>query len=60
MNTVGTVEGDKTVTHRVNVTAMLNQEIGDNDEIVITVNGRPIKRMNRWQAERMGIIPPRY
>lgn len=28
----------------------------DADEFIIAVNGRIVKRMNRWQAERLGLV----
>lgn len=49
--------GQKTV-HTINVTTPIvsNNEVRNEDEIHLIVNGQVIKRMSKWQAERMGIV----
>lgn len=40
----------------VTVDPLRNEDIEDTDEILVTLNGRPLKRFKRWQAGRAGLI----
>lgn len=52
----GTVTTREVKTHFIDVTVNPFEAIGADDEIVIAVNGRTVKRMDIYQANRMGLL----
>ena len=54
----GAVRGREVRQYVIDITASaLDSEVGgDVDEIIVRVNGRPWRRLNRGQAERYGLI----
>jgi hypothetical protein len=52
----GTVRETRTIVFDVDVTPVTPSGISQDDEFVIKVNGRVVKRMLAWQAKRMGLI----
>jgi len=55
---MGTVAGytTRSFTFEVAISPVERDLYDDADEFLITVNGRVIKRMNQFQAERLGLI----
>lgn len=49
----------RSFTFDVTVDALSDYDYDGADEFLIKVNGRPVKRMNAYQAERMGLINAR-
>lgn len=54
---LGTVTGETVRQYVINVeVAAPTRLVGDADEIVIKLNGRPFRRLTRHQADRLGLI----
>ena len=55
---LGSVAGyvTKTFTFEAKIDAVEDYVTDGADEFIITVNGRMVKRMNRFQAERIGLV----
>jgi hypothetical protein len=53
---VGTVRGRETRIYVIDVEASVFLADADADEIVIRLNGRPIKRMTMHAARRSGVV----
>lgn len=60
---MATIRGTSHIERKVivSVEAFLNENAIDEsvDEIVLVVNGRIVKRMTYWQAQRMGMVEER-
>jgi hypothetical protein len=61
-NTIGTVVRQTVTTHVVNVevTPMYADTISDEDTVILSVNGRKVRTMTKWQAQRLGLIVQDY
>ena len=54
---VGTVSGAEYRSYVIDVEARVSElTVGDADEVVIRLNGRPLKRMTPHQARRAGVV----
>jgi hypothetical protein len=54
---IGQVSGRTVTSYVVDIEAHVSEvTIGDADEIILRVNGRPLKRMSIGQARRSGIV----
>jgi hypothetical protein len=59
---IGEVTRETVTTHVVNVTVnpMYSDTIGSEDTVILSVNGRKVRTMTKWQAQRLGLIVQDY